>query len=38
MAKGYWIARVDVFDVENYKAYLAGLPGRRQAATAGLNR
>ena len=23
MAKGYWIARVDVADAENYKAYIA---------------
>lgn len=24
MAKGYWIARVDVNDAEGYKAYIAG--------------
>jgi uncharacterized protein (DUF1330 family) len=23
MAKGYWIARVDIDDLENYKAYVA---------------
>ena len=23
MAKGYWIARVDVYDLEGYKAYVA---------------
>eukprot|EP01036_Dinobryon_divergens_P048237 gene48237-64724_t len=23
MPKGYWIARVDVHDAENYKAYIA---------------
>ncbi len=27
MAKGYWIARVDVHDMEGYKSYLAENPG-----------
>ena len=34
MAKGYWIARVDVADPEGYKAYSAAIaePFRRYAA------
>ena len=34
MAKGYWIARVDVHNDEGYKAYRGGQPGRSSRNSA----
>ena len=35
MAKGYWLAQVDVSDAEAYKAYAAAIQGGRYVVRAG---